>query len=176
MSGSQYRRPGEVLPGHLGDRFGPAGPQGRCLEFMLTGTLSSGNIGRKRESWREPDMAVKTLAASMTVFASSPTLSCHSFPIKTPDLDTRPEVGFKPTTPELLVGFAMLPSICLASARGFGGWSGQSSNEPLSLEQLLQALTQRLGRCQWMNHLGLAGHEKCQQPCCQQETTHSGNL
>ena len=59
----------------------------------------------------------------MTVFASTRTLSCHSFPTKVPDLDTGPEVGFKPMTPELLAGFAILPSVYLASARELGGWS-----------------------------------------------------
>jgi hypothetical protein len=66
-------------------------------------------------------MTVKTWAASMTVFASMPTLYYHLFPTKALDSDARPEVGFKLTTPELLAGFAILPAVYLASARRSGG-------------------------------------------------------
>src|SRR5207245_6692755 len=59
-------------------------------------------------------MAVNTVAASATVRAWGPTVSCVCEMGTTPARLTRPTVGLMPTTPFAFAGQMMLPSVSVA--------------------------------------------------------------
>src|SRR5260370_1230667 len=64
-----------------------------------------------RYFWMSVTKSKRSMAASATVLACGPTVSCVWLIGTTPALLTSPTVGFIPTTPLLLAGQTMLPSV-----------------------------------------------------------------
>lgn len=66
---------------------------------------------RKLNRRNIPAIAVNTVAASHTLRARIPTVSCHSLTEYTPCLEVRPTVGFMLTTADLWAGELKLPDV-----------------------------------------------------------------
>ncbi len=61
-------------------------------------------------------MALKRIAASSTVFANGPIWSKLDAIAMSPERETAPYVGFKPTTPQKAAGWRMEPPVSEPSA------------------------------------------------------------
>src|SRR5438876_5581990 len=87
---------------------------GRERPFQPSGTLPvAGSRPSKVRLWMTP----RAIAASATVRASGPTVSCVCEMGTTPARLVSPTVGLIPTTPLALDGHTMLPSVSLPSAK-----------------------------------------------------------